>query len=301
MTYPFVGPIEVPTASTSANPVRKDQFDTGLAGKSDTSHNHNSTYAAVSHTHATADVTSGTFAIARIPTGTSGTTVALGNHVHSGADITSGTVPIGQLPTGTSGTTVALGNHAHAGADITSGTVAYARLPVGTAASTVAAGDDSRITGAVQTTRTITAGTGLTGGGDLSANRTLTVSYGTAAGTAAQGNDTRLSVKPYPPVTLTDAATVAVDASLGTHFRLTGTTTRAFGNPTNPTDGQVITIEIKASSGTPNHTWGTAYTFGSDITGTTALVAGKTDFVQFVYNSSVSKWLCIGYVKGYTT
>lgn len=45
----------------------------------------------------------------------------------------------------------------------------------------------------VPTTRTLTAGTGLTGGGDLSANRTFTVSYGTAAGTACQGNDARLS------------------------------------------------------------------------------------------------------------
>jgi hypothetical protein len=43
------------------------------------------------------------------------------------------------------------------------------------------------------TSTTISAGTGLTGGGDLSANRTLTVTYGAAAGTAAQGNDSRLS------------------------------------------------------------------------------------------------------------
>ncbi|WNO26691.1 minor tail protein [Mycobacterium phage Groundhog] len=42
-------------------------------------------------------------------------------------------------------------------------------------------------------TITITAGTGLTGGGSLAANRTLAVSYGTAAGTACQGNDARLS------------------------------------------------------------------------------------------------------------
>ena len=47
--------------------------------------------------------------------------------------------------------------------------------------------------GAAPTSRTISAGTGLTGGGDLSANRTLAVSYGTTAGTAAQGNDSRLS------------------------------------------------------------------------------------------------------------
>lgn len=57
----------------------------------------------------------------------------------------------------------------------------------------------------VDTTRTIATGTGLSGGGDLSANRTLSVLYGTAAGTAAQGNDSRLSDKRIP-----------VDGSVGT-------------------------------------------------------------------------------------
>lgn len=41
--------------------------------------------------------------------------------------------------------------------------------------------------------RLVTAGAGLTGGGSLAADRTLSVVYGTTAGTAAQGNDTRLS------------------------------------------------------------------------------------------------------------
>ncbi|MEB3209658.1 MAG: hypothetical protein VKK63_12195, partial [Synechococcus sp.] len=40
---------------------------------------------------------------------------------------------------------------------------------------------------------TITAGTGLTGGGDLTANRTLAVTYGSSASTACEGNDARLS------------------------------------------------------------------------------------------------------------
>jgi hypothetical protein len=47
--------------------------------------------------------------------------------------------------------------------------------------------------GAPPTTRAITAGTGLTGGGTLAADRALAVAYGTAAGTAAQGNDGRLA------------------------------------------------------------------------------------------------------------
>ena len=47
--------------------------------------------------------------------------------------------------------------------------------------------------GAAAKTVQIKAGTGLTGGGTLEADRTLTVSYGTAAGTACQGNDARLS------------------------------------------------------------------------------------------------------------
>lgn len=44
----------------------------------------------------------------------------------------------------------------------------------------------------VPITRQVIAGTGLTGGGVLNADRTFSVSYGTTAGTAAQGNDPRI-------------------------------------------------------------------------------------------------------------
>ena len=47
--------------------------------------------------------------------------------------------------------------------------------------------------GAVPTTIQVIAGTGLSGGGSLAANRTLTVKYGTGAGTACQGNDARVT------------------------------------------------------------------------------------------------------------
>jgi hypothetical protein len=60
--------------------------------------------------------------------------------------------------------------------------------------------------GAAEATTQMIAGTGLSGGGTLEANRTFTVLYGTTAGTAAQGNDARLS----------DARTPTAHAS--THF-----------------------------------------------------------------------------------
>lgn len=47
--------------------------------------------------------------------------------------------------------------------------------------------------GAPPVARTISAGTGLSGGGDLSANRTLSVSFGSSAGSVCEGNDPRLS------------------------------------------------------------------------------------------------------------
>ena len=64
----------------------------------------------------------------------------------------------------------------------------------------------------VPATRTITAGTGLSGGGTLAADRTLSVSYGTAAGTAAQGNDARFSDARTPTAHKTSHATGGSDA-----------------------------------------------------------------------------------------
>ena len=54
----------------------------------------------------------------------------------------------------------------------------------GTTAGTLAAGNDTRIVNAVQTDRTITAGTGIEGGGNLSQNRTLSLNGATQASLA---------------------------------------------------------------------------------------------------------------------
>jgi len=68
--------------------------------------------AAATHTHAVADVTGLQTALDGKQAAGS---YAASNHQHSAADITSGTLALARIPTGTTGTTVALGNHTHTG------------------------------------------------------------------------------------------------------------------------------------------------------------------------------------------
>ena len=53
----------------------------------------------------------------------------------------------------------------------------------------------------------------------------------------------------FSVITLTDAATIAVNAALGSTFRVTLGGNRTLGTPSNPTDGQRITFEIIQGSG----------------------------------------------------
>lgn len=177
--------------------------------------------------------------------------------------------------------------------------------------------------------RQIIAGTGLTGGGDLSADRTLALTFGVAAGTAAQGNDSRItgaeqtankgaasgyaplnssSKVPianlpvvFPPVTLTDGATIATDASQSNHFRVTLGGNRTLSNPTNGSDGQKVIWElIQDATGSRTITLGAKFALGSDIGGITlTTTAGKRDFLGATYNSVADKWYVIAFVRGY--
>ena len=93
-----------------------------------------------------------------------------------------GKVPSAQLPASTGGTV----------ADATTtakGIVQLAGDLSGTAAAPTVPGLSSK----AAATTTITAGAGLTGGGDLTANRTLAVSFGTTAGSVMQGDDSRVT------------------------------------------------------------------------------------------------------------
>lgn len=107
------------------------------------------------------------------------------------------------------------------------------------------------------------------------------------------------------PVTLTDASTVAIDASLGNHFRLLTTSgvgaTRALGSPTNPTDGQRILIEVtQDATGSRALTYNAIFLWGADVpVPTLSTGANKKDFLGFIYNSSAAKWYGVAVSRGY--
>ena len=126
------------------------------------------------------------------------TAITAGTGLTGGTITSTGTIAADIAPSGAGTSTQLVG--------ATDSRLTNARTPTVHATSHAAAGSDpltlsqSQITnlttdlaGKVPTTRQVIAGTGLTGGGDLSANRTFTVAFGTTSTTACQGNDSRLS------------------------------------------------------------------------------------------------------------
>ena len=166
--------------------------------------------------------------------------------------------------------------HTHSGSDITSGTVAAAYLPM---ASTSAAGISQLATVA----------------------QTITGTDTTKAVTPA-GVDAALIVN-VGPVTLTDAATIATDASLSNYFRVSMAGNRTLGIPTNPTDGQKVIWELTASGGartvTPTTGSTGAFKFGSDFTNIPTIASGTTTFMGAIYRSSTSRWHIVSLAQGH--
>jgi hypothetical protein len=99
-------------------------------------------------------------------------------------------------------------------------------------------------------------------------------------------------------VNLTDAATIAVDASLSNVFRVTISGDRTLANPTNLTDGMVLYfIVIQDSVGGRVLAFGSKYWFSSDRAIGTAINA--VSLVRAVYDGANDRLLCT-MVPGYT-
>ena len=103
-------------------------------------------------------------------------------------------------------------------------------------------------------------------------------------------------------VNLTDAATIAVDASKGNDLRVTIAGNRTMGNPANPSNGQQIIFQVtQGSGGSFTLGWGSAYEFSTSLPQPTLSTAsGQTDLLGFVYNPAKGVWLLAAFVNGFS-
>ena len=99
-------------------------------------------------------------------------------------------------------------------------------------------------------------------------------------------------------VNLTDAPTIAVDASLGNVFRVTIAASRTMGNPANAVDGQkIIFLVTQGGAGSCTITWGSLYQFSGGLPQPTLSTAvGQTDLLAFIYNAAIGRWLFVAFV-----
>jgi len=102
-------------------------------------------------------------------------------------------------------------------------------------------------------------------------------------------------------VALTDASTIAVNASAGNDFRVTLGANRTMGTPSNPANGQQIIFQItQGSSGSATLSWATGYEFSAELPQPTLSTApGQTDLLGFIYNAVKGTWLFAAFVYGF--
>lgn len=100
---------------------------------------------------------------------------------------------------------------------------------------------------------------------------------------------------------LTDAATIAVDASLAQVHTVTLGGNRTLGNPTNPVNGARLMFRVtQDGTGTRTLAYGSDYRFGAVVQQPVlSTTAGKTDYIGFIYNGAAVKWDCIAFARGY--
>jgi hypothetical protein len=160
--------------------------------------------------------------------------ITAGTGLTGGTITSSGTIAADIAPSGSGTATQLVG--------ATDSRLTDSRTPTAHAASHAAAGGDpltlsqsqitnltSDLAGKVGTTRQVIAGTGLSGGGDLSADRTLSAVYGTTSGTACQGNDSRLSDARTPTAHAASHAAIGSDPLTLSQSQITNLTTDLAG------------------------------------------------------------------------
>jgi hypothetical protein len=146
------------------------------------------------------------------------------------------------------------------------------------------------------------AAVGAAGGSVLSGVIASPASAAGSSALAVQGTTVEPGAVAPAVVVLADAATIAVDASLGNDFRVTIAGSRTMGNPSNPVDGQAVIFQVtQGTGGSSAITWGSSYEFSAGLPQPAlSATAGQTDLLGFIYNAAKGKWLLAAFVNGFS-
>ena len=94
------------------------------------------------------------------------------------------------------------------------------------------------------------------------------------------------------PQIVTDGATQTFDCTSGGAFSWTLGANRTMSAPTNPVDGQIITIEVtQDATGSRLVTWPSVFSWATNGTAPTlTATAAKTDVIRATWNRTANKW-----------
>jgi len=103
------------------------------------------------------------------------------------------------------------------------------------------------------------------------------------------------------PLAFAAGGTTAVSAALGNVFDLTvADSTTTLGNPSQPSDGQVIRFRLtQGPGGGFTLAYGSGYAFGAAGEPVLSTAAGTTDILTFQYDAFLGQWCCLGAAPGF--
>lgn len=109
-----------------------------------------------------------------------------------------------------------------------------------------------------------------------------------------------------PVITLTDGATITIDASLSEDYQVTLGGNRTLAAPTNPpANGIAQTIRLKVKqdgTGSRTLTWNAAFIFSTDVPQPTlSTAAGAVDMIGMRYDPAIGKWRVLAVTKGFAS
>jgi hypothetical protein len=102
-------------------------------------------------------------------------------------------------------------------------------------------------------------------------------------------------------ISLVDAPVITFNASLANEFTVTIAGNRTLGAPTNPADGQKVTLRIKQDAvGNRTLTFDPIYRFGTDIPSVVlSTTPDAEDYIGIIYNLDDDKWDVVALSRGF--